>query len=146
MRPMDRLSAAVHVPDNRAASIIPPPPPPILTSLSLPASLLVALAPVIKTKLHRGPCNELSCEREDSPTSWPRRNSGRVTDISPRVTDYPCRIFADANLNTAYAQTSSTFVRTKPRVIGDVCCNVHFLGVAQWIITATDDKASTSRM
>lgn len=136
MRPMDRLSAAVHVPDNRAASIIP-----LQTSLPLPASLLVALASVIKTKLQLGLSNVLSCDPGNSPTSWPRRSSERVG--YRWVTDCPCRIFANVNLNTAYAQASSTLVEAKLRVIGDVCCNVHLVVVARWIIVTTDDKVPT---
>lgn len=50
MRPKDRLSAAVHVPDNRAASIIPLPTAASLTPLPPPPSHRPRS--VIKTKLY----------------------------------------------------------------------------------------------
>lgn len=87
MRLTDRLSAAVHVPDNRAASIIP-------------------------HFFHFFPTSSLSNKDETLPQRAVLRPKGLAFVLTRKevwtsrvyqVTDYPRWIFTDANLNTAYA-------------------------------------------
>lgn len=109
MRPTDRLSAAVHVPDNRAASIIPHSFHFFPTSSPRPRL-------VIKTKLYR---SELSYDRVARTSSWPGKKSERVESAEWRIILVG---FLRMQIRTRPTQTSSTLVQMELRVIGDVRC------------------------
>lgn len=102
MRPMDRLSAAVHVPDNRAASIIPH------SYHFFPTSSPSSLSNKDENLRWRAVLR---------PRPARRKKSERVESVVWRIIHVG---FLRMQIWTRPTQTSSTLVQTSLRVIGDV--------------------------